>query len=127
LNGRYGSPLSSYAETEALFGLIGGQPFLTRSALDSLATSRETLQSLLKKADADEGPFNDHLKRILISVSQIQEVQEYVKQILAGTATPQTDGYYRLLAAGIVRQNTEGAVVFRCELYRAYLNRLLAA
>ena len=127
LNARYNGPLASYAETEALYGLIGGQPFLTRCALDALATGRESLPSLLANADADEGPFNDHLKRILISVSRLPEVADYVRAVLAGSAPPHLDAYYRLLSAGIVRQNEAGKVVFRCELYRLYLQRLLTS
>jgi hypothetical protein len=126
LNGRYGGPLTSYAETEALHALVGGQPFLTRCALDALATKRETLPLLLEHAAADDGPFNDHLKRILISVSHLSEVSDYVRCVLAGSALPHQDAYYRLLSAGIVRQNAEGAVVFRCELYRRYLQRFLS-
>jgi hypothetical protein len=127
LNSRYGSPLSNYAESEALHGLIGGQPFLTRAALDSLAKNKESFASLLKRADSDSGPFNDHLKRILISVSRLPEVTEYVRGVLAETAVPEQDAYYRLLAAGVVRQNDEGKVVFRCELYRSYLQRMLTS
>ena len=46
--------------------------------------------------------------------------------VLAGMAAPHQEAYYRLLSAGIVRQNAEGKVVFRCDLYRRYLTRLLA-
>ena len=126
LNGRYGSPISNYADVETLHALIGGQPYLTRAALDAVASNRESLSTLLANADADEGPFNDHLKRILISVSRLPEVTEFVRTVLAGTAPPNQEAYYRLQSAGIVRQNTEGKVVFRCELYRLYLQRLLA-
>ena len=127
LNGRYGAPLSSYGEIETLHSLIGGQPFLTRSALNSLATGQETLTTLLLNADSNEGPFNDHLKRILISVSLLPEVSEYVVSALAGSALPHSDAYYRLLSAGIVRQNSAGKVVFRCELYRLYLKKMFAS
>lgn len=125
LNARYGGPLSSYAECEALSALIGGQPFLTRCTLDAIATGHETLASLLENATADDGPFNDHLKRILISVSRLPEVTEYVRAILEGHASPHSDAYYRLLSAGIVRQSAEGRAIFRCELYRRYLQRLV--
>ncbi len=127
LNARYGGPLASYAETETLHALIGGQPFLTRCALDAVATGRESVPTLLADADADDGPFNDHLKRILISVSRLPEVKEYVHSVLAGGAQAHQDAYYRLLSAGIVRQNEAGKVVFRCELYRRYLARMLAS
>lgn len=126
LNARYGGPLTSYVETESLYPLISGQPFLTRCALDALVANRETLPTLLKRADADEGPFNDHLKRMLISVSRLPEVSDYVLSVLSGSAQPHHDAYYRLLSAGIVCQSMEGRVVFRCELYRLYLQRLLS-
>jgi len=126
LSARYGSPLASYAETEALHDLIGGQPFLTRAAFDTLARNKESFASLVANADSDEGPFNDHLKRLLISVSRIQAINDYVRQVLAGTAVPQSDAYYRLLAAGIIRLNPDGAVAFRCRLYRTYLARMVA-
>ncbi len=127
LNGRYGSPLKNYAETEALYALIGGQPFLTRAALDALAKGRESLPSLLERAEADEGPFGDHLKRILISVSRFTEVSDYVRTVLAGSSQPPQDAYYRLVSAGILQQRGDGRVDFRCELYRRYLSRHLTA
>ncbi len=124
LNARYGGPLASYSDTETLHALIGGQPFLTRCALDALATGRESLATLMANADADEGPFNDHLKRILISVSRLPEVREYVSAVLLGNAQPNQDSYFRLVSAGVLCQNEFGKVVFRCELYRRYLKRM---
>ena len=74
LNRRYGSPLRSEAEVRSLMALIGGQPFLVRRALDTLARGAMDFPTLLSTADRDEGPFGDHLKRILVSVSQLPEV-----------------------------------------------------
>jgi class 3 adenylate cyclase len=121
LNGRYGGPLRSYAECEALHALIEGQPFLTRRALDALATGRRDFGSLMEQAPQDSGPFGDHLQRILVAVSRLPEVTEYVRSVLAGAAPPHQDAYYRLLSAGIIKQSRAGQVVFRCELYRRYL------
>jgi hypothetical protein len=121
LNGRYAGPLRSYAECEALHALIEGQPFLTRRALDALATGRADFGSLMEQAVRDTGPFGDHLQRILVAVSRLPEVTEYVRSVLAGAASPNQDAYYRLLSAGIIKQNRTGDVVFRCELYRRYL------
>jgi class 3 adenylate cyclase len=121
LNGRYGGPLRSFAECETLHALIEGQPFLTRRALDALATGRADLGSLMEQASRDTGPFGDHLQRILVGVSRMPEVTEYVKAVLVGGASPNQDAYYRLLSAGYIKQNRAGQVVFRCELYRRYL------
>lgn len=125
LNARYGGPLKTYAEAEVLHDLIGGQPFLTRRALDALATGKLGFADLMGQADRDEGPFGDHLKRIFVSVSRLPAVVEYVKAVSAGTARPDQDAYYRLLSAGILRQEMDGTVGFRCALYRQYLQNHL--
>jgi class 3 adenylate cyclase len=121
LNVRYGGPLRSYEEAERLQGLIGGHPFLARKALDVLATEKADLTGLLEGAERDDGPFGDHLKRILVSVSQLPHVLAYVKALLEGKAGADSDAYYRLLSAGILKQERGGEVTFRCRLYRDYL------
>lgn len=123
LNGRYGGPLTSYADAEALHALIGGQPYLTRRALDALATGKADFAGLLTEADRDDGPFSEHLKRIFVSVSRLPAVVTFTRAVLSGTATPGSDqeSYYRLLAAGVIRQDRDGSIRFRCDLYRRYL------
>ncbi|MCC6446028.1 MAG: AAA-like domain-containing protein [Armatimonadetes bacterium] len=125
LNGRYGGPLKTYPETEALHGLIGGQPYLARKALDALATGKYDLAGLLDQADWDAGPFGDHLKRTLAAVTRLPEVQSYMKSVLEGTARPNQDAYYRLHAGGVIRQDRSGKIVCRCELYHRYLEKHL--
>ncbi len=41
--------------------------------------------------------------------------------MLSGETPGQQDAYYRLLSAGVIKQDREGQVVFRCALYRQYL------
>lgn len=125
---RYHTGLSG-EEVATLHALIGGQPFLTRTALDALAAGRWTFSALLDDAERDDGggPFGDHLQRILVSVSRLPDVAAYVGRVLAGKASEiagsDRDAYYRLLAAGIIRRTPDGRIVFRCELYRRYLAR----
>lgn len=125
LNSRYGGPLTRYEEVEQLHALIGGQPFLTRQALDVLATGKYRFSSLLADADRDDGPFSDHLKRLLVSVSQLPTVVDYVTALLQGGAPPSRDAYYPLLSAGIITQARTGQVALRCDLYERYLRRHL--
>ena len=127
LNGRYGGPLTNYAQAEELQTLLGGQPFLTRRALDTLATGKLDFDTLAAQADREDGPFSDHLKRILISVSRLPGVVEYARGLLSGSPRPDQDAYYRLLSTGIIRQNREGRTAFRCELYRRYLQQHLTS
>ncbi len=125
LNGRYGSPLTNYQDVERFYALLAGQPFLTRRALDTLATGKYDFGTLIEDADRDDGPFNDHLKRILVSVSRLPAVVENVQLMLAGKTSSSRDAYYRLLASGVIKQGRDGHPVFRCELYERYLRRHL--
>jgi class 3 adenylate cyclase len=126
LNEQYGRPIQSQAELERLFGLIGGQPFLTRRALDVLARKTMSLEELLATADRDDGPFGDHLKRILVSTSQLESVLDAMKVSLVDPSLTESDGFYRLLAAGVLRVTPEKKVAFTSELYKSYLGSHLA-
>ena len=123
LNDLYGGPVGARADIERLHELLGGQPYLTRRALDALAREKAGFDTLMRNATGEDGPFADHLKRVLASVSAQVQVTEFVRELLAGRAaagaTP--EAYFRLLRAGLVRQDREGKVVFRCDLYRRYL------
>ncbi|MDX1931018.1 MAG: AAA-like domain-containing protein [Capsulimonadales bacterium] len=123
LNGRYGSPIGSYQEAEEIHDLLGGQPFLSRRALDVLKTGKWDFAGLIQDAARDNGPFSDHLQRVHASVSKLPEVTRFVRAVLDGSATPNTDqtSYYRLLASGIIQPRRDGTVDFRCSLYRQYL------
>ncbi|HWD40704.1 MAG TPA: AAA-like domain-containing protein, partial [Fimbriimonas sp.] len=126
LNSRYGGPLSGPGEARQLQELIGGQPFLTRRALDVLARGSMDFATLLSFGDRDDGPFGDHLKRVLISVTELHAVQQVLKSALAdGALAAQDEGYQRLLAAGVLRQSPDNRAAFSCELYRRYLSRHL--
>lgn len=123
LNQRYGSPIRQRADSDALQALVGGQPFLTRRGLDALARGAMDFSTLMSTADREDGAFGDHLKRILISVSQLPSVFEALRESLTHPEmTSQTDGFQRLLAAGIVKQTPDNKVVLACELYRRYLS-----
>ncbi len=126
LNRRYGAPLVSPGEVQALRALIAGQPFLTRRALDVVKRGVMDFPALLAQADQDEGPFGDHLKRILVSVSQMPEVMDALRASLESPQLKDADGFHRLLAAGVVFQSGDNKIDFSCELYRRYLRTHLA-
>jgi hypothetical protein len=121
LNRRYGTPLVSPGEVQVLRALIAGQPFLTRRALDVVKRGVMDFPTLVAQADQDEGPFGDHLKRILVSVSQMPEVLDALRASLESPQLKDADGFHRLLAAGVVYQSGDNKVDFSCELYRRYL------
>ncbi|MHB8636711.1 MAG: AAA-like domain-containing protein [Fimbriimonadaceae bacterium] len=126
LNGRYGAPLSG-DQVRQLWEIIGGQPFLTRRALDLLGRGAMDFPTLLASAARDEGPFGDHLKRILISVSQMPMVLEALRASITSPEFQESEGVHRLIAAGVAHQTAGNKVVLMCELYRQYLSTHLAA
>jgi class 3 adenylate cyclase len=125
LNRRYDSPLNP-EQIVKLMGLIGGQPFLVRRALDVVARGTLSFDELLATADRDDGAFGDHLKRILISVTQIPGVLDALRASLQSPNLVDTDGYHRLLAAGVVHQIDDRTIQLRCELYRQYMQQHLS-
>jgi hypothetical protein len=121
LNQQYGSPLRGIDQVVALQDLLEGQPFLTRAAFDHFAKGGGNLRTLLASADQDDGPFGDHLRRLLVAVTQLSNVRETIKKVLANSFVPASDEVSRLVSAGIVVPNSSGNHVFRCKLYRRYL------
>src|SRR5205814_2057372 len=102
-------------------GLIGGQPFLTRRALDVIKRGTMNFPTLLAQADRDDGPFGDHLKRILVAVSQLPEVLQALRTSSESSQLKDASGLHRLVAAGVMYQTSNNQIAFTCELYRRYL------
>jgi hypothetical protein len=123
LNARAGSLLKGETEVQELFELIGGQPFLVRRALNSLAGG-QTFSELMEIASREDGPFGDHLKRLLVSVSRLEGVLEAVRQVLKGETPNDSEAMSRLVSSGIAVEDFDGPRM-RNALYKAYLSRHL--
>jgi AAA domain-containing protein len=123
LNERYGRPIIRHSDLEALHFLLGGQPFLTRRALELVATGKITYSHLMDTADRDDGPFADHLKRMLVAVSHAPAVLGAVRSSLAMLPPSDADGVERLIAAGILKETPIGDIDLTCDLYTRYLAR----
>jgi serine/threonine protein kinase len=127
LNRRYGAPLTTPAELQSLQVVTAGQPFLTRRALDVIQRGVMDFPSLLANAARDDGPFGDHLKRILVAVSQLPEVVAALKSSLESPQLKDAEGIHRLLSSGVLYQTSDNRIAFTCDLYRQYLGSHLAA
>ena len=123
LNRRYGSPLPDRASLERLYALIGGQPYLTRRALNEIAVRGMTLDTLEAQADRDEGVFGDHLRRLLTALSQDEALTQIVRSMLHGRPCPTPESFYRLRSAGVLTGEWDGEIRFRCSIYASYLIR----
>mgnify|MGYP002784236050 CR=1 FL=1 len=124
LDRRYGSPLSE-TELYEFFQLVGGHPYLVRCGLHELAARGASFDELKSKSDRDEGPFGDHLRRLLFSLNQDAELRGVVRDVIEGQPCPSAESFYRLRSAGVVVGNSAQSARPRCLLYSNYLKQHL--
>ncbi|HWQ35235.1 MAG TPA: AAA-like domain-containing protein [Blastocatellia bacterium] len=125
LNELYGSPLKDEAEVARFFRLLSGHPYLVRRGLHEMVTNNLSFAALEAAAAHDEGPFGDHLQRLLLSLSRDAELCEVVRQTLRGNPCASPDSFYRLRSAGLVTGESTRDLRLRCQLYAAWLERHL--
>jgi serine/threonine protein kinase len=125
LNQRYGSPLHNESEVLRYFRLFGGHPYLVRRGLYEMTTHNLTFTVLEACADQDEGPFGDHLRRVLVSLTQDPVLCESVREILRGKPSIPLDSFYRLRSAGLITGDSAAEARLRCEAYAKYLSKQL--
>ena len=82
-----------------------------------------SLDDLEARADLDEGPFGDHLRRLLISLSQDDALCEVMRGVLQGSPPPTAESFYRLRSAGVVVGDAARETRPRCQLYATYLKQ----
>jgi serine/threonine protein kinase len=125
LNERYNSPLRDKAEIARYYRLVGGHPYLARRGLHEMVTNGLELSDIEAKAESDEGPFGDHLHRMLISLRKDRELCEIMRDILQGKPCLSVEGFYRLRGAGLATGESTRDIRPRCQLYATYLERHL--
>jgi len=125
LNRRSGSPLGTEEEEARFFRLVGGHPYLVRRGLYEMVSNHLELPVLEAQADHDEGPFGDHLRRLLISLTQDAGLCEVARGVIRGQPCPTPESFYRLRSAGLMAGDSESNVRPRCRLYASYLEKHL--
>jgi serine/threonine protein kinase len=125
LNSRHGSPLKDKAEIARFYRLVGGHPYLVRCGLREMVVHNRNLTSLESIASNDDGPFGDHLRRIVASLEQDAALCEIVRGILQGKPCPTQESFYRLRSAGLVAGGSTRDARPRCLLYANYLEQRL--
>lgn len=125
LNTRYGSVLASADELARYFQLVGGHPYLVRRGFHEMTTNNIDLTAFEALADRDEGPFGDHLRRILVLLARDPALCEVVRGVLRGEPCPNVEDFYRLRSAGVMTGDSAQEVKPRCQLYATYLKRHL--
>lgn len=123
LNGHYHSPLPDQ-DIPQLYRLLNGHPYLTRVAFYAMVRDDLTMADLLATAVTDNSPFVSHLRYQRQLISDAPELREALRQVLRDNQCTDEHARYRLLKAGLIKQN--GAVVTcRCDLYREYFAQTL--
>jgi serine/threonine protein kinase len=125
LNKRYDSPLKGEAEVAGYFGLVGGHPYLVHSGIYEMKKRGFSLSAFQALADSDEGPFGDHLRRILVLLAREPALTEVMRELLRGHACPDTESFYRLRSTGLISGHSARDAKLRCQVYASYLERHL--
>ena len=125
LNARYGRPIKTEAELVRFNRLLSGQPFLVRRGFYEMATRRVSFAEFEARADHDEGIYGDHLRRLLLSFVNEQNLVKVVCNVLRGHLEADADSFYRLRSAGVLAGDSEKGVRLRCQVYANYLKRHL--
>jgi DNA-binding SARP family transcriptional activator len=115
LQGRY-SKLSEHEAWRTVHRMTHGHPYLARQAFAFLAKGGK-LGDLEANASKLDGPFGDHLRRTLASISKDREILGEVRRMLRGEEFENPTTRYRLWSAGILSISKEGGAAFRVPAY----------
>jgi DNA-binding winged helix-turn-helix (wHTH) protein len=126
LNDRYERPLTDEEELIRFRNLVGGHPYLAQRGLYEMCKRRISLSALEQNADHDDGPFGDHLNRILISLERDELLQKELREFLQSNSTLSNSAFYRLRSAGVLSGDTAEEPSPRCDLYTRFLKRNLS-
>jgi hypothetical protein len=118
LNERHGWPVSE-TDFPQLLKLLGGQPYLTRKALYTLAVEHLAWDELMQTATLDHGPFGDHLRRHQWLLRNEPDLRTTLKQIINQEKGADEMAVFRLLQSGLVKGSGD-VYICRCDLYRMY-------
>ena len=125
LNRRYRGPLRNDAELERYYRLVGGHPFLVNRGLHELAARALPLSAFEAEAVREDGPFGDHLRRLVVTLTRDPLLADVVRGVIRGQPCPSDASFFRLRTAGVVIGETARSARLRCELYTRYLEQHL--
>ncbi|MEO2005768.1 MAG: AAA-like domain-containing protein, partial [Candidatus Poribacteria bacterium] len=125
LNRRHGSPLTA-TEVDAFARLVGGHPYLVQRGFQLLVEACVSFAALESTAADDDGPYGDHLRRILFLLAQNDERRTAVASLTQGVKDVDAETFYHLRTAGLLTGASMRHAAFRNGLYATYLARHLA-
>ncbi|CAN1213522.1 AAA-like domain-containing protein [Tumidithrix helvetica PCC 7403] len=114
-------------EISQLMGLIGGHPYLVRSALYRIASGDLSLDEFLKTSPSEAGIYSSHLLGLLRTLEEHADLAKAM-QTVVNSDTPvrlRAEEAFKLDSMGLVVR-VENNVTPRCSLYRQYFRDRLA-
>jgi hypothetical protein len=111
-------------EVEQLIQLVGGHPYLVRVALYQMAKGYYSLEQLLQRADHEDSPYSDHLRRHRLNLENHPQLRTEIKTIMASESpipVREIKDVFKLRSMGLVKV-VDNQVMPLCDLYRRYFN-----
>ena len=125
LNELYGAPLKGWPDLEEFHKMIEGHPYLTQRGLYDLKKGATTWPDLQTTAAREDGPFGDHLRRVLVSLARNKDLAEAMRRLLDRKPGLSESDLFRLRRAGILVGKSPETAKVRCPVYRDYLDHAL--
>jgi hypothetical protein len=125
LSHRHRLRLSRDRDIVKLMTLVGGQPYLIRQALYTMATRQWPVSTLNDVAIEERGPFGDHLRQFRWKLHRNERLRVAIAQILQRGACHDDRDFQKLKAAGLVRGESCHSGQMRYELYDRYFRTQL--
>lgn len=107
-------------QIDRLMSMLGGHPYLLQVALREIVRGRQTLETLLRIAPTEEGPYSDHLRRHLLNIEKAGLI-ESIKKLVTSDKPVKIDATdaFKLHSMGIALFKGN-ALILLCDLYRQY-------
>jgi AAA-like domain len=115
-------------DLDRFVALIGGYPYLVRSALYSLASGDFSLAEFLKTAPTEAGIYSDLLRGYLKILEDYPGLGTAMKKVVVADSPVnlRSEEAFKLDSMGLVVR-VENNVIPRCNLYRQYFRERLGA
>jgi AAA-like domain/CHAT domain len=115
-------------EFAQLMRLIGGHPYMVRTALYYIASGDFSLAEFLKTAPTEAGVYSDLLRGHLKALEDCPELGTAMKKVAdaEGSVSLRSEDAFKLDSMGLVVRE-ENNVKPRCDLYRQYFQGRLEA
>lgn len=125
LNWKHGKPIQTPQEMDSIMELFQGHPFLVRQALYTLIKQKLTVDTLIKRAGDEDGPFSDHLHHYLWRLQKKPELSQAMKSVIRDKKCVNDLLFYQLRSSGLVRGSSYDKALPRCGLYAQYFQKHL--